>query len=115
MEISGQVTKVLEVQKGTAASGKEWQKVTFVIDTKEDYNNVLAFEIFGDDKVENFLKYNKVGSKVKVDFNIKCNEWQGKYFTSLDAWKVFKAEDVGDEPKAAAPQPATVPEEDLPF
>ena len=31
---------------------------------------------------------------VKVDFNVKTNEWKDKYFTSLDAWKVFKAEGV---------------------
>ena len=83
----------MEVQKGTSKAGKEWQKLTFVVETNEEYNNVYPFEVFGVEKVENFTKFNKVGQSVDVDFNVSANEWQGKYFTSLIAWKVFKAQD----------------------
>ena len=93
MKIEGlKITKVLEVQKGTSKAGKEWQKLTFVGETQEEYNNFYAFELFGEEKVSNFQKFNKVGDVVDVDFNVSCNEWQGKYFTSLSAWKVFKSE-----------------------
>ena len=85
------VTVLGEVQKGTSKAGKEWEKMTFVGTTTEDYNNTFAFDIFGAEKIENFTKYSKVGSVIDVDFNIKCNEWKGKYFTSLDYWKSFKA------------------------
>ena len=93
MEVTGKITKVLDVVKGTTKEGKEWQKLIFILETDEQYNNLYAFEVFGDEKVENFIKYNKEGNDVKVDFNVKTNEWQGKYFTSLQAWKVFKAEE----------------------
>jgi len=45
-----------------------------------------------------------------VSFNIRTNEWQRKFYTSLQAWKVFKAE------VAAAPAKAMeeVPTDDLP-
>ena len=93
MKIEGlKITKVLEVQKGTSKAGKEWQKLTFVGETQEEYNNVYAFELFGEEKVSNFQKFNKVGDVVDVDFNVSCNEWKDKYFTSLSAWKVFKSE-----------------------
>jgi len=91
---SGEITKITEVQKGTSKAGKDWQKLTFVIDTKEEYNNILAFDVFGDEKVENFIKYNKVGRSVEIEFNIRTNEWKDKYFTSLDAWKISKANDT---------------------
>ena len=42
------------------------------------------------------MKYNKVGALVDVSFEIRCNENKGRYFTSLSAWKVFKAEDTGE-------------------
>ena len=42
--------------------------------------------------MEQFTKFNRVGQDVDVDFNVKTNEWKGKYFTSLGAWKIFKAE-----------------------
>ena len=92
MEVQGKITKVLDVQKGTSKEGKEWQKLTFILETTEQYNNIYAIEVFGAEKVENFTKFNKLGDEVKVDFNVSTNEWQGKYFTSLSAWKVFKAE-----------------------
>jgi len=90
------VTVLGEVQKGTSKAGKEWQKMTFVGTTAEEYNNTYAFEIFGEEKITNFVKYSKVGSVIDVDFNIVCNEWKGKYFTSLGYWKSFKA--GGDTP-----------------
>ena len=52
--------------------------------------------MFGDEKVENLNKYNKVGDSVSVEFNVSTNEWKGKYFTSLGAWKIFKAEETED-------------------
>jgi len=92
MEVTGKITKVLDVQNGTSKEGKEWQKLIFTLETTEQYNNLYAFEVFGSEKVETFNKFNKVGDDVKVDFNVSTNEWQGKYFTSLQAWKVFKAD-----------------------
>ena len=92
MKVTGKIEKIMDVQKGTSKAGKDWQKVSFTLRTKEEYNNLYCFDVFGDEKVDNFLKYNKVGQEVDVDFNVKTNEWNDKYFTSLDAWKIFKAE-----------------------
>lgn len=105
------ITKVLEVQKGTSKAGKEWQKLTFVGETSEEYNNLYAFEVFGVEKVEQFNNYNKVGDVVNVEFNVNCNEWKDKYFTTLSAWKINKSQGTqGIEP--ALPQDSS---EDLPF
>lgn len=93
LKMTGEILKVLEVEKGTSKAGKEWQKVNFVLSTGNDYNPEVAFQIFGEEKVENFLKFNKVGQKVDVSFNLSSREYNGRYFHNLDAWKVFKAED----------------------
>ena len=92
MKVTGKIEKIMDVQKGISKAGKDWQKVSFTLRTKEEYNNLYCFDVFGEEKVENFLKYNKVDQEVDVDFNVKTNEWKDKYFTSLDAWKIFKAE-----------------------
>lgn len=128
MIVTGKLIKVLDKQTGTSKSGKEWVKQTFVIDTNEQYNNIIAFELFGDEKVTKFNEYNKVGSVVNVEFNISCNEWQGKYFTSLQAWKISKgilpsssdftsAEEVADAVGADFARATEVKEvqDDLPF
>lgn len=86
------ITKVLDTLSGTSQAGKEWSKLTFVGETPEEYNNTYAFEVFGKEKVDNFAKYNKVGDVVSVEFNVSCNEWKGKYFTSLSTWRIDKAQ-----------------------
>ena len=89
LKITGNITKVLELQKGTSKAGKDWQKLNFLVQTDAEYNNYYFFEIFGEDKIEKFNKWNKVGSKVTIGFNVKTNEFNGKYYTSLVAWNIF--------------------------
>ena len=120
LEVTGKITKILDLQTGTTQAGSEWKKQSFILETTEQYNNVYCFELFGEEKVENFLKFNKVGNEVKVDFNVNTNEWKGKYFTTLSAWKVFKADVVSAEEKAQTGfEPATnfneEEHDDLPF
>jgi len=98
MKVTGTVIKINKIEEGTSKEGKSWAKLIFVLDTKEDYNNIYAIEVFGQEKIDNFLKYTKEGSEIDVDFNIKTNEWQGKYFTSLQYWKSFKAEGTTPNP-----------------
>ena len=92
LEVTGVIENILPLEKGQTKDGKEWKKQSFLLKTDEQYSNLYCFEIFGDEKVENFIKFNKVGQSVKVDFNVGCNEWNGKYFTKLQAWKIFKAD-----------------------
>lgn len=91
-EIKGTIKNILEVENGISKAGKEWSKLTFVIANNEGYEGaeqIFAFDIFGAEKVEDFLKYNKVGKEVEVSFNIRTNEYKGKYYTTLQSWKVF--------------------------
>ena len=97
MRVTGTITKILDTTEGVSAAGKEWKKSAFILETSEEYNNVYCFEVFGAEKVDNFLKFNKVGQDVDVDFNVSTNEWKGKYFTSLQAWKIFKSDAVTTE------------------
>lgn len=105
------ITSISEVQSGTSKAGKDWKKLTFVGETSEQYNNLYAFDLFGEEKVDNFLKFNKVGDTVNVDFNVSTREWQGKYFTTLSAWSIFKENNA---PTGDVPAPAS-DEDELPF
>lgn len=93
MELSviGRITKVLPPQSGTTKSGTKWTKMTFVIDNGEQYNNMFAFEVWKDDKIMAFNQHNNVGDLVLVYFNVDCNEFNGKFYTNLKAWKVESA------------------------
>jgi len=97
LEITGKLEKFLDVQKGTSKEGKEWSKQSFLVRTTDEYNNLYCFEVFGDEKVENLTKYQKENDEVKVVFNVGTNEWKGKYFTSLSAWRIEKVGVTQDE------------------
>ena len=116
MKITCKITRVLPTLEGTSKDGKYWKKLSFVAETTEKYNNLYCFDVFGEEKVDNFLKYNKVGQDVDVEFNIKTNEWKERFYTSLDAWKIFKADST--ETPGADPVASPIAEEednDLPW
>lgn len=118
MEITGAIEKILTSESGTTKDGKEWQKQSFIVANNDGYDNkkqIFCFEIFGEEKVSNFNKYNKVGDVVKVDFNISTNEWKERYFTSLQAWKVFKAEQTPSIPNVGNETETQGEASDLPF
>ena len=101
---TGKITHISNVQEFDSGA----KKLQFVIETSEtDYNGnpkLLAFDFFAGasklEKIENFERFNKVGSSVEVDFDIDCREYKGKYYTNLSAWKVF-----GQSKAAPTPPP----------
>tara|TARA_R100000951_G_C2595389_1_gene166407 strand:+ start:27 stop:368 length:342 start_codon:yes stop_codon:yes gene_type:complete len=111
LKVSGKITNVLPPQSGKTNSGTQWTKMTFVVDNGEQYNNIFAFEIWKDEKVQQFNQYNNVGDSVVVSFNVDCSEYNGKYYTNLKAWKIQSLNDVGvNEPTHVGAE-----EEDTPF
>jgi len=111
LEVKGTLTKIGETVEGTGKDGKPWQKLTYTVETDQTYNNLYAFEVFSQDKVEQFKKYNTVGDKVSVKFNVSTNEWKGKYYTTLQSWRCTK-----DDAQATAQEAVQAEtEDDLPF
>jgi hypothetical protein len=108
LKVRGKITKINNVQTGTSQKG-EWKKVSFLLDNGAKYNNLFCFDILGHEKVDDFLKYNKEGKEVDVSFNVKLREYEGRYYTTLDAWKVFTAKELTSSDQ----QPDR--EDDMPF
>jgi len=111
LEIKGTLTKIGETVEGTGKDGKPWQKLTYTVETDQTYNNLYAFEVFSQDKVEQFKKYNTVGDKVSVKFNVSTNEWKGKYFTTLQSWRCTKDDSQTTEKETVQAEA----QDDLPF
>ncbi|MEO1712477.1 MAG: DUF3127 domain-containing protein [Bacteroidota bacterium] len=65
------------------------------------------------------------GAEMKVHFDLRGREWNGKYFTNLNAWRLEKAGGEGSTPPAATggdnfptmgdEPPASEVGDDLPF
>ncbi len=112
--ITGKIKSFLEVQKGIGkTSGNPWASQEFVVANNDGYEGkeqVFCFKVFGEDKVEQLTKFNKVDDDVKVFFNISTNEYNGKYYTSLNSWRVEKIDSGAVESESSNDEP-----DDLPF
>lgn len=111
LKIEGEITHILPVESGTSKAGKEWKKQTFVINTGADFKPEVSFGLFGDEKIEMMEGY-KEGQTVEVLFNISSNEWNGKWFQSIDCWKI---QSVKAGSNNASNNASNDSEEDVPF
>lgn len=96
-EASGKIKVINETQ--SFASG--FTKREFVVTTAVDkYPQDLKFEVVKD-KCAMLDKF-KVGQDVQVSFDIRGNEYNGKYYVNLSAWKIQPA---GGQPASDGSEP----------
>jgi len=93
------------------------KKLSFQLDSGEQYNNIYSFDLFKNadnlQHLDKWLEFNKVGNSVEVEFNIDCREYQGKYYTNLSMWR---CENAAKEEEPTAVQMGDDSEgDDLPF
>ena len=88
--IKGKVHVILAEQKGVSQSGKEWAKIDFVIEEVEgQYPKKVSFTSMGD-KLLPVVKSLSVGQLVEVHYNLDAREYNGKWFTNINAWRIDK-------------------------
>jgi len=87
MEFEGKILVVLKKQEGVSKSGTPWEKQQYVIgETSGAYPKKMTFDVFGADKIAQFAI--KQGEYMKVFCNIDANEWNGRWFNNIQAWRV---------------------------
>ena len=100
MTIEGKIIQVLPLQGGVSkTSGKEWSLQAYVLETIEQYPKKVHFEVFGDDRIKS--NPCDVDDIVSVDFDIESREFNGRWYTSIRAWRIVK-----QDATQAAPQEA---------
>lgn len=88
-QINGKLVKKMEAESKTAS----FQTREFVIVTQEQYPQYIKFQLV-QDRVGAIDKFNE-NDELTVHFDLRGREWQGKYFTNLQAWKVEAAQSTG--------------------
>ena len=118
MEVEGIIIAVLPVQNSVEGAAKAWSKQDFIIETEGQYPKKVCINSFNGKIPSSQLV---VGSKMKVDVNLESREFNGKWYTTVSAWK---AELIGSAAQTqpsqqAKPAPFPVvsenPVDDLPF
>ncbi|MEM1119980.1 MAG: DUF3127 domain-containing protein [Bacteroidota bacterium] len=95
-EVVGKLHKKFDTESKSAT----FQAREFVIEVDGTYPQFVKFQLVQDrcNLVDN---YNE-GDSIRVHFDLRGREWQGRYFTNLNAWRI----EAGAESAAAAPPPA---------
>lgn len=122
LEIEGRIKQKLSRQSGQSARGA-WEKQEFILEYQDgNYPADVMVTAFGSDKVADLERY-QVGDAVKVSFNLRAREYNGRWYNDVRLWKIVPAgQNAAQQPpvqQAPAPtlddMPADIPENDLPF
>jgi len=92
LEVTGKIKGIFDEQ--VFASG--FTKREFVITTEEQYPQDIKLE-FVKDKCSLLDKF-KIGQSVKVSFNLRGSEYNGKYYVNLNAWRIEEVEQASYTP-----------------
>ena len=107
LEIEGTLSQKLSVQSGNSARGP-WAKQEFILEYPDgNFTAKACFTAWGQDKVQDLGKY-QVGDKVKVSFNLKSREYNGRWYNDLQIWKIAPA-GAAAQPAPAQPAPQARP------
>ena len=102
MEVVGKIIQVLPAQEGVGRNGNPWKVQPYVLETLDQYPRKVHFEVFGEDRI----KQNpcEIDQLVTVSFDIESREFNGRWYTSIRAWRIQQ----GDTTQPAA-APAAAP------
>ncbi|MFT4760442.1 MAG: single-strand DNA-binding protein [Paraglaciecola sp.] len=124
-EAVGKLLKKYDTENKT----QTFQAREFVIEMAGQYPQMIKFQLT-QDRCAALDPFNE-GDPIKVQFDLRGREWNGKYFTNLNAWRLEKGDaesapqappaqsfdntfpSVNDEP--SAPAATTTNNDDLPF
>ena len=79
LDITGKLHKVFETEQKT----ESFKAREFVIETAGEYPQFVKFQLTQDRCA--IVDSYKEGDALKVHFDLRGREWQGKYFTNLNA------------------------------
>ena len=107
LKLEGKIEKI-----GQEEQIKNLTKRSMLLTTNDKYPQTVQLD-FINDKVKELSKFND-GDNVSVSFNVRGNEYKGKYYTNLQGWKI--SEMLGEDSNLQQ-NPSRQPVEtgDLPF
>lgn len=122
-EVTGKLIKKYETESKT----ESFRAREFVIEVESgQYPQFVKFQCV-QDRTSIIDDVNE-GDQIKVHFDLRGREWQGKYFTNLNAWRVeadspatgatpppAAADSFNDFPSASDDPGAVKADDDLPF
>lgn len=118
----GKIIHIGEQRSGSKKDGSEWHSLPVAIEenSEERFKEGMVVTL---SKIEDIQSV-KVGDIVEVRYNMKINEWNGRYFQNNDVWSLKKQGGQTMQPDTSfeAPKQTVYPtttsqqeNDDLPF
>jgi hypothetical protein len=107
MTITGTVHHVGQ----TEVISDKFSKRLLVVKTEQEYNNLCPVE-FTKDKAA-LLDGLQIGQSVSIEVNLGGREWNGKYFASINGWKLNTSAKLETRDTTLKPQQVASPVEDI--
>ena len=129
IEQKGTISAFGEIREGTGKTGYHWQRQNIVIEYQvgESYTEHLVVTADADGIKEIDTLGLKVGDKVSITAKVTSREWNGRWFTDVEMYKIIPGK-TAPVPEAPKPEPNTPspldifdqpetddPNDDLPF
>ena len=86
LEIKGKIIELLPLKSGQSANG-EWRKQEYILETDSQYPKKICFMVWGE-KIDQF-NINQ-DDEVEVSVDLESREYNGRWYTDVKAWRVFK-------------------------
>jgi len=98
----GKIVKIFDTeQKSASFTARE-----FVIEVADgQYPQMVKFQLV-QDKCNLVDDYNE-GDEIEVDFDLRGREWNDKYFTNLQAWRITRSGECGGASGSSGSQAAS--------
>lgn len=113
---TGRLHKIFDTEQKSASFSVR----DFVIEVADDkFPQMVKFQLT-QDKCALIDDYSE-GDEISVDFDLRGREWNEKYFTNLNAWRIAQADAQDRAPnEVAAPASTPAPviddlDDDIPF
>lgn len=99
MEIKGILSKKLNSRNGVSAkTGEPWQTDEWLLYIPGRYERHVCLEVRGTDRCKEWDEFftkmpeNMKNTPVSVDFEIDAREWEGRWFNTIQAWRISMAQ-----------------------
>ena len=107
MELKGKIIQTLDLQTGEGKNGT-WRKQEYVLETVETkYPKKVCFQVWND-KIDQFALQS--GDDIVADVDIESREFNGRWYTNVQAWKVQKSSTEEPGINQEAPNQDQVPD-----
>ena len=107
MEFEGKVLEMLPPQSGESARGK-WQRQDVIFELQQVFSRRVCARFFNK---ESEVQKLRVGGIYTVSFNLESREFNGRWYTDVNVWRV-QSHDQPQQPAAPAydaPMPDSTP------